>query len=169
MESNWKPSATKRKIEKKDRVAKATKHEADQKREVRKRDGYKCRFPLCGCRRIGLKLEARGEVSHQQHKGMGGDPLGIRTQAALMIYLCKHRHQDGAVSIHKGTLRAVYLTPAKANGPVAWEVDVSVISTRSNLQGPRWKEVARETSVQRLAPITEWQRDMLAALGEMEL
>ena len=47
--------------------------ETAEMRAVRRRD-RKCRFPLCGCATFGLPLDC----SHQQHRGIGGNPRGDR-------------------------------------------------------------------------------------------
>lgn len=166
-----KPSATKRKI-KKQKVRLGLKKKEDSNKGIVRRRDRSCRFPLCGCRRLGLKLDARKEVSHQKHKGMGGDPTGERSLPALMIWLCKHRHQDGAVSIHKGTLKARPLTKDGMNGPIAWDVDSETLfpgmyhGVNKEL---RWFEVAREVKVQQLEPLSAKQQIILERLGEMEL
>lgn len=163
MQPNWKPSATLRKIKARKVRLDAKSSENDNKKEARKRDGHRCRFPRCGCRLLQLRLE----VSHQQHKGAGGDITGKRSPVSGLITFCVHRHQHGPVSIHKGTLRARPLTPAGTNGQVAFEVDLSVIL--NHLDAPRWFEVARETAVQQLAPLTDRQQRILARLAEMTL
>lgn len=104
--------------------------ETKNKREVRNRDRT-CRFPLCPCRRFGLFLE----VSHADHKGMGGDPTGERSTPERMIYVCNWRHKESRVSIDKGLLRWVPLVADKgSNGPVSWEMKV----------GEDWRELAFE-------------------------
>lgn len=171
MKSWKKPSATKRKITKLKGRRELKTREDTNKGRVRRRDRF-CRFPLCGCRKLGLKLDARQEVSHQKHKGMGGDPTGDRSLPELMLYLCKHRHQDGAVSIHKGTLRARPLTAAGTNGPIAWDVDSETLFPglyRNIVKEARWFEAARETKVQQLEPLSAKQQIVLERLGEMEL
>lgn len=132
-----KPSYTARKKTEKRRRAASVKHERDEKMLTRRRDGYRCRFPICGCRALGLRIEA----AHGRHKGMGGDPKGHRSKTDDLIMLCVHRHQTGDISIHKGTLRWRYLTGKKADGPIAWD-----ISVRYNWQESvqTWMEVARE-------------------------
>lgn len=166
-----KPTATARKKEKKQRRQKAAKLEDSNKGQVRRRD-KSCRFPLCGCRRLGLALKAAPEVSHSKHKGAGGNPNGERSAAILMVLLCRHRHQDGAVSIHKGTLRARFLSPLKFGGPIAWQVDADVLrpgSYRCVDRENRWVEIARETAVQQWEPFTIKQSAILFALAEMNL
>lgn len=155
-QTNFKPSRTARKkAEKKVKGERITK-EVNAKKEVRIRDGYRCRFPLCGCQKLGLPKEC----VHRRHKGMGGNPTGDRSTPAGMIYVCNHRHQFGAVSFHKGTLEAIPLDESTGyNGPVRWEVDTA--------EG--WVEVARETSVQHIEPLTAKQSNILQLLAEMDL
>lgn len=164
MQPNWKPSATARKLAKNKDRRELVKHERDEKAKVRKRDLYRCRFPLCGCRDAKLRLE----VSHQQHKGAGGDPTGDRSLAAGMILLCVHRHQDGAVSIHKGTLRVKPRTPHGTNGPCSFFIDASVDDSTGD-RTPRWVEVARESKVQKIEPLTIKQHTLLLGLARLEL
>lgn len=146
--------------------------EAANKRAAKARDGFRCRFPLCGCRAIGERLDARVESSHDKHKGMGGDPTGGRSLAAGLMTLCLHRHQNGIVSRHKGTLRARPLTPAGNAGPVAWDVSAAVLRrfgrTVPEAVTGEWVEVAKEHEVQRLDPPEDWQRAILDWLAEME-
>lgn len=167
MTPNWKPCATARKKKKFEDDRKAKSNELANKREARRRDGHRCRFPLCGCRRLNLALEARLEVSHQTHKGASGDPTGVRSTPDLLLTLCKHRHQDGGVSRHKGTMRARYLTSDKANGPVAWDVAARLVWP--NVRGDHWIEVAREVKVQQLEPLSPKQQVILERLAEMDL
>lgn len=57
--------------------------------KVRREDGY-CRWPGCDCRRLNL----RTEVCHKQHRGMGGNPAGDRTDLKLMILFCFEKHDE---------------------------------------------------------------------------
>jgi len=97
------------------------------KQLVRDRDEY-CRFPLCRCRFRGDPLH----VSHQRHKGMGGNPAGDRSVPWLMILLCAARHREAPISIDRGTLRWRPLTLAGAGGPVAWDVQVTALPERAS-------------------------------------
>jgi hypothetical protein len=173
-----KPSRTARKKEqleaRKDRRATERSHKA----AARKRDHYRCRFPLCGCRTLGLRLEARLEVSHDRHKGSGGNPAGDRSLRHMLITLCLHRHQDGIVSRHKGTLRTRALSAKKNDGPVAWEVRRSALPVMTvtcaefmgmSLRWTEWIEVARERDVQQLEVPMPWQQRILESLAEMDL
>lgn len=87
--------------------------EETEKRKVRKRDPI-CRWPRCDCGKHRLRLE----VAHIENKGSGGDH-GRRSSAAQMVRLCVRRHQ-GPVSLHSGDLEIEYLTPERANGPLAF-------------------------------------------------
>jgi len=175
---NWKPSRTARKkavvTVRRERQTK----ERNNKTAARRRDRYRCRFPLCGCRPLSLRLEARLEVSHDQHKGIGGNPAGDRSERWALITLCLHRHQDGIVSRHKGTLRTRYLSASKNDGPVAWEVrrsalPIAVLDLAALMGMParwtEWIEVARERSVQQIAVPAPWQQSILETLGKMDL
>lgn len=163
MTPNWKPCATERKLKHRQTRRDARTSEDANKQAARKRDSYKCRFPLCGCRRAGLRLE----VSHQEHKGAGGNPSGSRSQVKGLITLCVHRHQDGAVSIHKGTLKIKPLTTAGTNGPVAFLVDRSLVWPQ--FKRDRWFQVAQETAVQQLAPPSPVQQAVLERLAELAI
>lgn len=165
-------AATRRLAKHKTRSASKT-AEDRHKGEARRRDGYRCRFPLCGCRRLGLRLE----VSHLAHKGAGGNPSGSRSTTAGLILMCVQRHQDGAVSVHKGTLRVRPLTRKGCNGPVAWELPLEVtdaiMSRLLRTKGvppirPSWVTVACESAPGRLEPLFSWQEMVLCDLGRME-
>lgn len=163
-----KPSRTARKKAEQQTRKDRKSTEDKNKRIAKMRDGYRCRFPLCGC----VKLKLRLEVSHDVHKGMSGNPSGDRSLPAGLITLCLHRHQDGIISRHKGTLRTRYLTDKGNNGPVAWDIDVDAF-TRAVAPLPamkidQWMEVARERKVQVLEPLLSWQRDVLEILAQMD-
>ncbi len=157
-----KPSPTARKLAQRRKRLDAANTENAHKREAKRRDQHRCRFPLCGCRTVGLRIES----SHLRHKAMGGNPAGDRSQAAGLVTLCLHRHQHGRISIHKGTLRPRFLTPDQFNGPIAWEIDLSELGLKAS--APVWREIARERSIQSWE-LTDWQRDTLQQLADMEL
>jgi len=163
MTPNWKPLAATRRLAKKRKRLELKNSEGKNKGVVRRRDLHRCRFPLCGCRLFGLRLE----VSHVRHKGMGGNPAGDRSTPGSMVLLCVQRHQDGAVSRHRGTIRARYLTSKEFNGPVAWEVDLETCGFPK--ARARWFEVARESKVQQLEPLTPKQREILEYLALMQV
>ena len=92
------------------------KHEIEQKQKVRDRDGW-CRFPLCGCRQRRRPVH----VAHRDHKGMGGNPKGDRSDSDRMLLLCVDRHLNSKFSWHHGTVRWEPLDPLRgADGPVRW-------------------------------------------------
>lgn len=161
-----KPLASERKLAKHDSRAKLKRDEDAAKKEVRQRDGFKCRFPLCGCRRLGWRLEA----SHAQHKGAGGNPSGSRSTSAGMILLCFARHREGVISRHKGTMRIRALGRGTGmNGPVAFDIDLNALPDSLDYSRPKWVEVARENKVQQLDRLNETQRTILEMLAEMKL
>lgn len=146
--------------------------EETEKRKVRLRDRG-CRFPLCGCRRLGLALE----VSHNEHKGSGGNPDGSRSKAPLMMQLCRERHRTNPFSVHN---RAIEWAPLNkklgADGPVRWLVDVELLryylgERRQRPATAKLVEVCRESDVGRLAfgePAGD-ARALLEQLAEMRL
>lgn len=169
----WKPSGTARKLkQRRDRLDRKN-AEQTAKRAVRKVAGGRCRFPLCGCRKMGLALVASLEVSHDKHKGMGGNPAGDRSTPEIMILFCKHRHQFGRISRHAGTLRTEPIVKRLGNnGPVKFLVDVSALRARvagdAGVLVDRWRVVARESAPGVLLPLTDWQRRTLERLATME-
>lgn len=140
------------------------------KRAVRRRDKT-CRFPFCGCRKFQIALE----VSHVQHKGMGSDPTGERSQPALMMLLCQARHRAHLFSVDQKNVRWEPLTEAGADGPVVWFIRRSMLhrlglDPRVHLDigdDPEWAELVRETRVRAYEMPTPEQQVALAALAEM--
>lgn len=169
----WKkPGPTARARARKRRVTTAA--ERSEKGKVRDRD-VECRFPLCGCKR-GVRPKnghAWLTVSHDFHKGMGGDPNGKVSIAALMVLLCVWRHQEAPVSVHAQTVRTTYLTPDQNDGPVAWAVDLFYVYPGLYDKPGVWLEVGRETYIEgstrfALEELTAHQEQVLADLAEME-
>ena len=113
-------------------------------------------------------------VSHDFHKGMGGDPNGRVSIPSLMLLLCKWRHQDAPVSMHNKTLRTVYLTPDHNEGPIAFEIDLHALDPDINTEPGTWFEVARETYPEggsgalRLERLTVVQEHILDELARMQ-
>lgn len=134
------------------RAGRLKRAENANKQEVRDRDRV-CRFPLCPCSRFGLFLE----VSHSQHKGMGGDPTGERSAPELMILICNWRHKESHISIDKKSIRWVPLTAAGSNGPVEWQAKADGVE--------EWTVLARESEPGRLLPLDPWQRALLEAMS----
>lgn len=174
-----KPCRTARKKAERKTKLKRKSDEGENKKQARKRDLHRCRFPLCGCRKFGLPLEA----AHLQHKGAGGNPTGSRSTRAGLILMCRHRHQYGAVALHKGILRVRPLTRQGCDGPVAFDIDAvflaqhapgqwspantEIVATAIRSSG--WFEIARERAVQQLDAMTFWQQRILTILAEMDL
>ena len=172
----WKKSRTQSKLEKAARRKYRAGHERAEKAKVRRRDRG-CRFPMCRCHTIGVTLKSRLEVSHDRHKSMGGNPIGDRSMAAEMVMLCNHRHQDGVISRHKGTLRTQFLSADKYDGPIAWFVELETYRNRF-LDNPAsvetWPDGWRGVCVARevepgLVTLAPWQHDLLVKLAAMEL
>lgn len=166
MESFWKDGITPKKKRGR-RKRNLTALERANKALVRDRDG-RCRFPFCGCRRRGIGMKGVLTVSHDRHKGQGGDPTGDRSQPELMILLCKWRHQDGPVSRHAGTMRTRYLSPEKNRGPVAFAVDMAAVYPGLYPEPGIWFEVAREIERGVLGALNAEQLRVLDDLAEME-
>lgn len=146
------------------RVLKRTKlktAEDKEKKAVRFRDKV-CRFPFCGCRKFGLALH----VAHQKHKGMGGNPKGDRSDPALMVQVCSARHRENIMSIDRGTIRWRALTKDGANGPIAWDVDLQVLT--GDIECRRWLEVAREAAVGYPVSYERHTTELLRGLAQME-
>ena len=112
------------------RKRQADTREDREKTKVRKRDGH-CRWPHLNPDHRELCRRTRTEVAHIGHKGMGGDPQTVRSRANKMIRVCCHQ---GPGSLHSGDRKVLYLTPEKADGPLAF----------LERRGLKWIEVARE-------------------------
>mgnify|MGYP000538321057 CR=1 FL=1 len=144
--------------------------ETAEMQAVRERDKV-CRFPLCGCQRLGFKTE----VSHDRHRGLGGNPSGDRTTTQSMVLLCHWRHQAGRVSRHAGTLRAIPVDAALGyDGPVIWQVHPDGLPEPEwrahvirNNEG--WLTVALEIAPGHIARSYPWQLLILKRLQEMDV
>jgi hypothetical protein len=159
----WKTSRTASRRARLKRRAKLVNNEKENKKTSKKRDGYRCRFPLCGCRKLGLRLDS----SHWQHKGPGGDPKGQRSEPDNLVTLCSHRHKDGPVSIDKHTLRPVFLTSRGYDGPIAWEINLAAY-TGQYTAADSWYRIATERAVQQWEAFGPVQLERLQILAEME-
>lgn len=182
-----KPSRTARMILKQQARREVEKYERENKAKSKRRDGGRCRFPLCGCGRLKLRLES----SHQEHKGMGGDPSMLRSETGNLITLCVHRHQDGRISRSKGTLEARPMSDAGCDGLVSWWVDLewardtldtfggdefapfvrrlSMLIDRSDATGETKVRLATEVAIGRCEIDVPWQAflvDELATMGD---
>lgn len=158
-----KPSASKRKADKLKARATVRQRERDNKKAAKKRDGYVCRFPLCGCRRLQLVVESS---HYRMHKGMGGDCTGGRSNVEDLITVCPHRHREGRIAIDKGTLRVEPLTERGACGPVAWWFDAAAYRGE---RGQDWVLLAREERVGVLEPPSLEALFLLQGLAKMEV
>lgn len=137
-----KPARGTKKLEHIASQKKADSKEDAEKAKVRKRDGH-CRWPHLTPEAKELCRREVSEVAHMSAKGAGGDKLSIRSQAKLMIRVCKPVHQ-GPGSLHAGDRKVVYLTKDKAAGPLAF------LERRGR---EKWAEVARELFPGVLAPV----------------
>ena len=146
-----KPTRGTAKAERRARTNKARTREREEKQKVRRRDRF-CRFPLCSCHRKNYALH----VSHQRHKGMGGNPKGDRSTSAEMVLVCAPRHRESALSIDSGTISWEGLTLHGADGPIRWLLHQTI---RDGV--PCDLELARESAVQTLLPLTAQQRALL--------
>ena len=138
------------------RAAKRRKRDAAErasKAKVRQRDVV-CRFPLCRCLRTGRP--PTWEVSHSEHKGMGGDPTGDRSTPDKMVLLCSIRHRISRFSIDRCGIRWRPLTDAGADGPIAWDY---------RLAGEEWYELAREAHAGELIEPDRAHRQLLQTLA----
>lgn len=81
-----------------------------------------CRFPFCACRHEPFAPTSILEVAHLYHRGMGGDPSGARSTPDKLILLCRGKHQELPVSLHKGTLKIVPLTDKGTRGPCRFDI-----------------------------------------------
>lgn len=169
-----KPSRTARKSARDDVRRERVNHEKTEKAKV-VAAMPRCRVPMCGCYRLRRPLE----VSHQTHKGMGGNPRGDRSMADQMIRLCIDRHQDSVISRHRGTFAIEPLTPEGTFGPVRFWIDVDYaiehtpVGLRETLEG-----LADNDKYPGLVPIAterapyewvadSWQFPTLEILGRM--
>lgn len=162
--SNFKTGVTSR-VERRTKRAGEKTAEEKNKKKVRLRD-KRCRFPLCGCKR--LKIMAH--VSHQRHKGSGGNPAGDRSQPSGMIYVCACRHRENVISIDRGTLRWRELEKGKgADGYIAWDIRRDELPSHLREGRAEWVEIAREWRGGELMPLAGHQLAILQWLAKMEV
>lgn len=156
--------------------ARASKLRENKNKQAVRRDDVYCRFPLCRCRELSIMQH----VSHQVHKGMGGNPKEDRSIPSLMIMLCAHRHREAAISIDNKTLRWRGRTTAGARGPVTWQIKHEALVDHGLIVEPGersepipvvdgWVEVAVEIAPHTCHPLDEWQRAILDRLAGMIL
>jgi hypothetical protein len=158
----WKDKRGTKTRQRRNRNDRLKREESMNKRSSKSRDFARCRFPLCACeRRYNI------ESAHFEHKSMGGNPTGDRNTTDLLMTLCAWRHRLAKVSRDRGTLRWRALTDRGADGPVAWEVNVSVVPDWSYNAGEEWVEVARELEIGVWVTDHPWQGILLRRLAEM--
>jgi len=80
------------------------------------RDLRTCRFPKCPFAKKGMLIDP---AHFLQHRGMGGNPSGERTErTGQIVALCRRHHDDldkyGQIEIH------VMDSAREADGPLAW-------------------------------------------------
>lgn len=132
-------------------------------RAVRQADKT-CRFPWCGCRRFKLALHVAHAV---QHRGMGGNPKGDRSDPSGLILVCAARHRQNVISLDRKTLKAVPLDARRGlRGPVKWLIDLRAY--RGQAGAATWFEVAREKAPHDLEYPSLPQQEILNALAEMQ-
>lgn len=131
--------------------------ERDRMQDVREREDYTCRFP----HRCGITPE----VSHQRHRGMGGDPSGECSDPRIMIAVCHVVHRTGRIALDRKNLRWVALTPAGADGPIEWQVKLGAVPGFVG-GADDWIRVAVEGERGQLLPPLEVHRLLLAAIGK---
>lgn len=170
--ANFKTGSTSR-VQRRQKRASEKTAEDKNKGEVRRRD-KKCRFPICGCR----KLKILPHVAHSQHKGIGGNPAGDRSAPERMIYVCACRHRENVVSLDRGTLRWRELEKGRgAAGPVAWDIALDAIPDRLRTRRigatppwmKGWRELWRETSNGKGIPTDGNALEILKWLSSMEV
>lgn len=133
-----KPPRGEYRAEKQAKRAHSKASERAEKEKVRRRDIAACKGY---CRWPGCKVRTYLEVSHCQHKSMGGNPTNDRSVSELMILLCQPHHR-GSFSVDSGDLEIRPLTSLGMNGPCDfWKVSVDPHG------GRRMVRVAYETSI----------------------
>lgn len=91
------------------------------KDEVKRLDGYLCRWPGCYPSLIGTGLL---EAAHFKAEGMGGDPTLARCTVENMLALCRYHHR-GPKGLHSGLARMRPLDDALGmRGPVEFSAQV---------------------------------------------
>lgn len=136
--------------------------ERSSKSEVRRLDRY-CRFPKCGCGKKGYALA----VAHLEHKGIGGNPAGDRSEIERMILLCAPRHREHKYSLDRSTIRIEPTTAAGTRGPCVWSVYVRR-AFAGGAQHVGWIEIGREITPHFFEPFTSEQLAILKKLAEMK-
>ena len=109
-----KPTPGEYRRERHDRRTAVKAHEREEMRAAKSRDHGKCRWPGCDAHIAKLRIDACHERA--THRGMGGNPDGLRTHRDKVITLCQFHHRQ-----YDGFLIAITpLTDAGFSGPVAF-------------------------------------------------
>lgn len=162
-----KPSRVDRLNERERQRRDRAKTEKTAKAQAKRRDGYRCRFPLCGCARVHRRLES----AHVIDKSRGGP-----NKTSNLLTLCVDRHQDSVYALHRGTIdvRPVH-EPQGFDGPAAFYIDteeaVRIVGEQALAGHPGvWPMrvlIATESAVGVLEPLQDWQRTILETLARM--
>lgn len=80
------------------------------------RDLRTCRFPKCPFAKKGMVIDP---AHFLQHRGMGGDPSGERTQRTGQIVALCRRHHDALDKYDEIEIQ-VMDSAREADGPLAW-------------------------------------------------
>lgn len=162
----FKSTKAEAKAERQEKKAAIVEREDRNKTAARKRDGWMCRFPRCGCH----ALRTHPEVAHVDgDKGIGGDH-GTKSHHSQLMCLCPNRHKDSRISLHFKTLRIEFLTKKKANGPVCWWLDVTALTkaaTQRRSGDEKWAVLAAETAPRILGPVSAKQGGWLEQIAEL--
>jgi hypothetical protein len=103
-------------VERHERKQQRSSHEDFVKRDAKRRDGGRCRWPRCEFKRVVQPIDP-AHVFHA--KGMGGDPKGIRSERKHIMALCRIHHD--LQETHKIEVEA--RTPDMADGAcVFWDL-----------------------------------------------
>lgn len=155
------------KAERQGKKAAIVEKEDRNKTAARKRDGWMCRFPRCGCHQV----RTHPECAHVDgDKWMGGDH-GTKSHHSQLMCLCPNRHKDSRISLHFKTLRIEFLTAKKANGPVRWYLDTTALTKAATQRisgDEKWAVLATETEPRVLAPLSAKQGGWLEKISELK-
>lgn len=129
--SNPKPVKGSGWLASKERSAARKAHERREMEAAKKRDMGKCRWPLCPYAAKKMPVDAAHIF---QHRGLGGDKGGTRTERKLCAALCRIHHS----LLDRGELEIEALTAQMADGPLAFF---------SRTESGRMEQVASESRV----------------------
>jgi len=160
----WKPMRGTAKREREDRRDGVKSHEAKNKTAARKGDDYACRFPRCFCHRQKIAPA----VAHLDHKGMGGNPAGDRSDDRLLICLCPARHRESRISLDAGSMKVRPLTKLGTRGRCEFYVDLNALDkVPAAPKRPRWFLVATERELHIFEMFSREQALILDRISEI--